>query len=121
MGITLAAALPMLSLDVVGLVAGYALCGSALIYTSHQSEDVRVWTWTDDSDTCTHKFVRKISGGDLKKSFGLWVHAGLLYVGSWQAQSCIHVFNVNDGRFVRAIGSGLLSEPVGVTVVGVPE
>lgn len=121
LGEALASALPAFSLDIAGIVVGYALWCAPLLYTAHQSSDVLLSTPPTEGDPMTFKCVRKFEGDGLAQSFGLWVHAGLLYVGSWGARSCIRVFNVKDGSFVKRIGDGIPNEPVGVTVVAAPD
>lgn len=114
LGETLADALSTFSLDVVGIVASYAMSG--LAFTTHQTDEVRVYR----DDGREWSYVRSIKGSGLSRAFGLVVHDGLLYVGSWESQP-IRVFSISDGSYVRAIGSAVLKEPLGVTIVDVSD
>lgn len=115
LGEALAAALLGFSLDVVGIIATYAMSG--LAFTSHQTDEVRVYR--DDGHEWS--YVRSIKGGGLSRAFGLAVHAGLLYVGSWDKKQPIRVYSISDGTYVGDIGGGHVKEPLGVTVVDVSD
>lgn len=108
--------------DVGDTVIGVCVDQHGLVYTSHADDKVRAWTGERDDRT----MARTIGFGWLSRACGLFVHAGLLYVGSYRSKPPVRSSVLYDCSPVRVFeGSGgyrwsigdVLKSPLGVVVV----